>query len=206
MRETRSARRESAAQRVLRARAAGARVRSRGQPRERVGRSARGQEVRLAGVEPRHLDRQQGQRLDRRQRRRGRQRLAHPQVHARRQVPDADRRRPGQADEQQQTRRTSAASQDVVRLRGERGVRRRRLREQARRRDRHEQRARSSASGAPTATCRRTRTTAVQPGLAADPAVPHAGALRRADRTTGWCTCATGRTTASRSSRRTASS
>ena len=38
------------------------------------------------------------------------------------------------------------------------------------------------------------------------PAVPQPGALRRADATTAWCTSATGRTTASRSSRRTASS
>ena len=57
-----------------------------GQPRGVVGRAGR---RRTSGpVEPRHRDRQQGQRLDRRERR---QRLAHPQVHARRQVPHADR-------------------------------------------------------------------------------------------------------------------
>ena len=40
----------------------------------------------------------------------------------------------------------------------------------------------------------------------AGPAVPHPGPLRRADATTGWCMSATGPTTGSRSSGRTAAS
>ena len=96
--------REPADRRVLRAGAADARVRSGGQPREGVGRPGRG--LRLAELEPRHHDRRQGQRLDRRERHR---RLAHPQVHARRQVPGADRRA-GPARRTATTRRTSAAS------------------------------------------------------------------------------------------------
>ena len=72
---------------LLRAGAAGARVRSRRQPRRPLGRPGRG--LRLAGLEPRHHRRPQGQRLDRRQRRRTTSHVA--EVHARRQVPDADR-------------------------------------------------------------------------------------------------------------------
>ncbi len=51
-----------------------------------MGRSGRG--LHVAELEPRHHDRRQGQRLDRRERQR---RFAHPQVHARRQVPGAVR-------------------------------------------------------------------------------------------------------------------
>ena len=103
-------------ERVLRPGAAGARVRSGRQPRESVGRAAGRQAVRLAVVQSRHLDRQQEQRLDRRQRRpRGRrQRLPHPQVHARRQIPDADRR-PRSADEQQQHDSFRPRREDLVR-------------------------------------------------------------------------------------------
>ena len=56
------------------------------QPRAALGRPGPG--LRVAGVEPRHPRRLQGQRLDRRQRREGR---AHPEVHQGRQVPDAGR-------------------------------------------------------------------------------------------------------------------
>jgi hypothetical protein len=54
--------------------------------------------LQMAGVEPRHHHRSQGQRLDRRQRRRRRH---GPEVHAGRQVPDAGRQE-GRADRQQQ--------------------------------------------------------------------------------------------------------
>ena len=46
----------------------------------------------------------------------------------------------------------------------------------------------------------------LQSGCAADPAVPHPSALRRAQRMMGWSTCAIAPTTASRSSARTARS
>ena len=78
----------AADRRVLRRRAARARVRPRRQPRELVGRPRRG--LHVAVVQPRHLASTQednvwigGN---------GAERLAHPQVHARRQVPHADRR------------------------------------------------------------------------------------------------------------------
>ena len=67
-----------------------------GQPRRPWGGPGAG--LRLADVEPRHHRRSQGQRLDRRQRRQGR---ARPEVHARRQVPAADRQAGARTQRQQ---------------------------------------------------------------------------------------------------------
>ena len=66
--------------------AAGARVRCGRDARLVVGRS--GHWIRLAAARTRHPHRRQGQRVARRGRRK---RRAHPEVHARREVPDADR-------------------------------------------------------------------------------------------------------------------
>ena len=75
----------------------------------------------------------QGQRLDRRQRR---QRRPHPEVHARRQVRQAVRLRLRQRRQQRHVG-VQQGRQDLARREGQRGVRGRRLRQQARRRDRH---------------------------------------------------------------------
>ena len=96
---------QSADRRVLPRRAAGAGVRPGRQPRAALGRPGPG--LRVARVEPRHLRRPQGQRLDRRQRRQGR---AHPEVHQGRQVPAAGRRALGEQRQAATTSRTSGAS------------------------------------------------------------------------------------------------
>ena len=92
---------------VLQGRAAGAGLRPGRQPREVVGRPGPG--LRLAGQQPRHHRRSQGQRLAGRQRRQGH---AGPEVHERRQVPAADRqaRRP---QRQQRHRELLAADEDL---------------------------------------------------------------------------------------------
>ncbi len=99
--------------------AAGDRVRSRGQCGFGVGWPAR--RICVAGLESRHFDRQQGECLDRRQRT---DRLEHPQVHARRPLPDADRNsKPGR--EQQRDGPLRPRRKNFIRLSGERGVHRR---------------------------------------------------------------------------------
>ena len=84
-------------------------------------------------VQPRHPRRLQGQRLDRRQRREGR---AHPQVHQGRQVPDAGRASSAPDKRQQRPRELRPRGQDLGRPEDQRGLRRRRLPQQARRRAR----------------------------------------------------------------------
>ena len=186
--------------RVLRAGAAGGRVRRRRQLRARVGRSGPG--LRVARVEPRHHARHQGQRVHRRQRRPGR---PHPEVHAGRQVRQAVRLRLRQRRQQRHVR-VQQGREDLARRKGERGLRRRRLRQQPRRGDRHghrqdqallgrlRQQAGRHATSAPTTRARRSRSSSATRCTA--PSRP----------TTAWSTSAIARTTASRCSRRTASS
>ena len=112
---------QPADRRMLPRRAAGARVRSGGQPRALLGRPGRG--LRVAAVEPRHPCRLQGQCLDRRQRREGR---AHPEVHQGRQVPDAGRRL-RQERRQQRPRELRPRREDLGRSEDQRGLHRRRL-------------------------------------------------------------------------------
>ena len=112
-------------------------------PGRPMGRTRTG--LRLAGFESRHLHRSRRQRLDRRQRSR---RLAHRQVHARRQVPRAVRQaeraherqgQAGQPDVRAQQPRPGELRprrEDLRRSESERGVHRRRLLQQARRGDR----------------------------------------------------------------------
>ena len=114
--------------RVLPRRAAGARVRPGRQPGPGLGRP--GRRLRVAGIQSRHPRRLQGQRLDRRQRRQGR---AGPEVHQGRQVPDAGRPL-RQERRQQRSRELRPRRQDLGRPEDQRGLYRRRLSEQARRR------------------------------------------------------------------------
>ena len=69
--------------------------------------------LRVAGQQPRHHRRSQGQRLDRRQRQ---HRHADPEVHEGRQVPAADRQA-GRAQRQQRRRELLAAGEDLRRSR-----------------------------------------------------------------------------------------
>ena len=88
-----------------------------------------GQGYRVAGVEPRHHARRQGQPVDRRQRR---QRRPHPEVHAGRQVRQAVRLRLRERRQQRQVG-VQQGREDLARRGGERGLRRRRLRQPPRR-------------------------------------------------------------------------
>ena len=113
---------------------------------------------------------------------------------------------PGQATDSKSLTHFGRVAKISFDIPAQRGVRRRRLRQQARRRARHEHRRDQAVLG-------RVRQRAVghelrrlQPRLGADPAVPDSRALRRADEGRVRCTCATGRTIAFRSSRRPASS
>ena len=115
--------------------AARARVRSAGQPAAALGRAGRPR-LSVARFEPRAEHRQQRQRLDRRQRRAGR---AHPRVHAGRQVREAGRQE-GRHARQPRDRSLLPGRQDVLLRAGERSLRRRRLRQPARRGDRRRQR------------------------------------------------------------------
>ena len=185
--EGEGARDEAAYRRVLRRRAAGARVRSRraiwlshwGGP---------GARLRVADVEPRHHHRPQRQRLDRRQRP---GRLAGPQVQRERQVPAAGRARPtpawaSDAGRQADLRRRQQRP-DVVRPRredlrrpvGQRGVSRRRLLEQARRDRRRRHRQAETVLGRLRQQARRHRPRSVQARRAAGAAVPQPRPLRR---------------------------
>ena len=122
-----------------RRRAAGARRRSSSSTRTArccVRGAARAQGYRLAGVESRPLRRSQGHRLDGRQRR---HRLAGAEVHAGRQVRRAVRQARART-RAATTRRTSAGRRRSSSIRGERGLHRRRLRQQARRRHRRRHR------------------------------------------------------------------
>ncbi len=133
-------------------------------------------------------------------------RFAYSQVHARRQIPDADRR-PGTADEQQRHHALRPRREDLVR---------------------HPRRTRRSS---PTATANHrvavldmnngrikrfwgaygnvpsdSNLRPLQSRRRRSAAVPNSGALRGAEPAMVWSTCATVRTTAFRSSRRAASS
>ena len=122
---------EASARRVLQARTSRARVRSAGHPAPALGR-ARRTRLSVALVQPWHLDRPQGQRLDRRQRRR---RWHRDQVHAGWQVHHADRQASADA-RQQQPGAVLEGGEDQRGSEDERDVRGRRLRQQARGGDR----------------------------------------------------------------------
>ena len=186
-----------ARRRVLHGRAARPRVRSGRQPPARVGRS--GPRLRMARVQPRHHRRQQGHRLDRRQRAR---RRADPEVHARRKVRGGVRL-PVSERRQQRPLGVPPGRQDLRRREEQRGVRRRRLRQQARRRHRRRQRQDQAVLGRVRPQARRHAARSVQSVRAARAAVPKPGALRRAVERRATSTSATGRTIASRSSGRT---
>ena len=185
---------------MLQGRAAGARVRSRRQPRRPLGRSrCRATNGRC---EPRHHGRLQGQRLDWRQRPEGR---AGPEVHARRQVPAAGR--PSRQERRQQRHGELLARREGLRRsEDERGVRRRRLRQQARRRSSTRTRASSSATGAPTATSRTTPTSDRTIRRRRRRSSSAVRCTAPTSRTTASCTCATAPTIASRCSSATARS
>ena len=191
---------ESADRLLLRKGAAGARIRSRRHRRRPLGRAGRG--LRLARVESRHHDRSQGQRLDRRQRR---HRRAPPEVHQGRQVPDAVRQaRPEQG--QQRHRELRPAGEDLHRREGQRGLHRRRLRQQARRRHRRRHRQVQALLGRVRQQAGRHQLRQLRSESAADQAVPHARALRGTLQRRARLRVRSGRTTASRSSSRTARS
>ena len=185
---------------VLLPRAARARVRPGRHPRQLLGRPRR--RLRVAGLEPRHLRRPHGQRVDRRQRR---PRLASPEVHPPRQLPDAGRPLGRQRRQQRHrelrpawpryswTRRTTRrTSPTAISTSGSSCSTPRP--------------APSSASGAPTATRPTTPTSAATTRTPS----PRSSSARRciapSCRTTASSTSATGGTTASRCSRRTARS
>ena len=155
--------------------AAGPRIRSGRQPRRPLGRARR--RLRLAGVESRHHHRPQGQRLDRRQRR---DRRAHPEVHAgpassccssasraRARAATTPRTSAGRRRSSSTRRPTRPTSPTATATSASSSS--------------TPTPASSSATGAPTATSPTTPTSAhYDPKRAADQAVPHAGALRRA--------------------------
>ena len=197
---------------VLPSGAPGPGVRPGGQPHPALGRTRRG--LRLARVEPRHLGRSHGQRLDRRQRRR---RFARPEVHARRRFPPADRRgRPPRA-RQQLDDALLAGRQGHLRRRGQRGVPGRRLRQPARGGGRRRHRRAEALLGRLRQHAERRRAAALRRGERAGarcgqqrqvrrPAVPEPGALRRPDQRRPGLRRATVRATGCRCSPRRASS
>ena len=183
---------------VLLARAAGAAVRRAGQSAAQLGRPGRG--LRLARERARHPRRPAGQRLARGQRPEG---PADPQVHARRQVP-APARQAGQRRRLEQPDALGRPAHMVVD--GRRALRRRRLREPAHRGVRRAH-ARLQAplgrvrrASRTTTSCRRT----IRALRSCARSATRCTAC--ACRTTAWSTSATARTTASRCSRRAASS
>src|SRR5437879_5336903 len=165
---------------MLPRRAAGAGVRPGRQPGAALGRPGSG--LRVARVEPWHLRRPQGQCLDRRQRREGR---AGAEVHQGRQVPAAG----GQIRQQQRQQRPGELrprGEDLRRPEDQRGVRRRRLPEQARRRARRRHRQDEALLGRLRQQARRQQPRALQARRAAGAAVPQPGALlRRLERRPG---------------------
>ena len=145
-----------------------------GHPAPPLGRRGR-RGLQVALIEPRHHHRLQGQRVDRRQRRRRRHGA---EVHPGRQVPD-DGRQQGRADRQQQHGALRDGRQDLRRQEGERGLHLRRLRQQARRRHRRRHRQVQAVLGRVRQQAGRHEHRPLQPGRAGRPAVPHTGALRR---------------------------
>ena len=132
----------------------------------------------MARFQPRHPHRPQGQRLDRRQRREGR---AHPEVHPRRPVPDADgqaRRQQGQ----QRSRQLRPRGQDLGRPQDQRSLCGRRLQEQARGRARRRHGQDEAVLGRLRQPSQRRRSGQVRPLSTAAAAVPQPGALRGAQR------------------------
>ena len=121
----RRSRRRPAPRRMLPAGAAGPGVQPGGRPGRGLGRS--GRRLRVAPVGARDLHRSHGQRLAGREWRR---RLAHPEIHPRRPVPDADRRA-GRGPGKQRHRELRPAGGDRRRSGNERGVHRGRLRQPA---------------------------------------------------------------------------
>ena len=196
-RALRRRRRHAAQGLVLRSRAARARVRSRRRAGAIVGRARAG--LRLAAVRARHLRRSQGQRLAGRQRRQGRHAA---EVHPGREVPAAvrqARREQGQRRHQQPARpgEPDGGRDD------QRGVRRRRLRQQARHRPRRRH------AGVQAAVGRVREPSATMP--TSGPSIPMrrrpgSSGCRTTSRSRGTAssTWPTVRTTASRSSARTA--
>ena len=141
---------------------------------------------RVARQQPRHHGRQQGHRLDRRQRR---DRRPDPEVHQGRQVRQAVRVRV-RGRRQQRPVGLQPRRQDLPRRAEQRGVHLRRLRQQARRGHRHGDAARSSGIGARTATSRTTgrsvRTTLRRRSRSSSAIRCTAPSWR----TTAWCTSA----------------
>ena len=108
--------------------------------------------------------------------------------------------------EQQRHGQLRPRRQGLHRPEGQRGVRRRRLLQQARGRDRHGLAARSSATGARTATSRTTRRSAATIRRRRSRSSSARRCTAPSSPTTASCTSATARTIASRSSRRKESS
>ncbi len=113
---------------------------------------------------------------------------------------------PGTEQRQQRHGELRPRREDLRRSEGQRGLHRRRLRQQARRRHRRGQREVQAVLGRVRQQAGRHGHRPLRSECAAGAAVPHAGALRRAVRTTASSTSAIGRTTASRCSARTARS
>ncbi len=191
---------QSADRRVLPHRPADPGLRSGWQSGALVGRSGRG--LRVAAVQPRHPCRLQGQRLDRRQRREGR---ADPQVHQGRQVPDAGRplrRQQGQ----QRSGEFRPRRQDLGRSEDQRGLYRRRLPQQARRRDRRRHRQDEALLGRLRQQAGRHQSRPVRSQARRRRSSSAIRCTASSARTTASSMSATGRTTGCRSSRRTATS
>ena len=135
--------------------------------------------LRVAGQQPRHHRRSQGQRLDRRQRRQGH---AGPEVHRRRQVPAADRQA-RRAQRQQRHRELLAADEDLRRRRRPTRSTSPTATATAASSSSTPTPASTSGTGAPTATSRTTtKVPAVQPDGAAVEAVQHRALRHRLER------------------------